>query len=427
MSQGEMPSLPVRVLCVDDEPAHLELLKRLLKPMVQEIIPAENGEDGFRAYLQGSPDIVITDLFMPGINGLALCRMIRESGAKTQLILQTSFSSSEALAEAIDVGVNQFLPKPFTRASLYRALARCHETVDLERRLSEEHHRAQILASALEQSKTGVIILGPDGVIECVNLACTLVAPCHPEELVGRSVNCLHLAPDLPSWLKQVAECGSPVEVEVPYGQPLSRPGWLRLRVSRLVGRQERTRLCLTIDDISDRKEAEHRLLYQATHDSLTGLHNRSYFEEELHRVAVGRNFPVTLMIADLDGLKQVNDGQGHEAGDRLILEAARLLRGAFRASDVVARIGGDEFGVILPGATGEVAEGSLRRAIDLAAQMSQEGEGSGLSFSFGCATARTAADIKEIFREADSRMYRQKTGKRPRHLAHPGSSTFAS
>jgi diguanylate cyclase (GGDEF)-like protein len=94
---------------------------------------------------------------------------------------------------------------------------------------------------------------------------------------------------------------------------------------------------------------AEEKVAYLNTHDSLTGLYNRSYFQEEITRLERGRRFPVTVLMADIDNLKQVNETRGFLSGDQLIRNAADVLASCFRVEDVVARIGGDEFGVLLP------------------------------------------------------------------------------
>ncbi|MDD5369776.1 MAG: diguanylate cyclase, partial [Anaerolineaceae bacterium] len=100
--------------------------------------------------------------------------------------------------------------------------------------------------------------------------------------------------------------------------------------------------------DITDRKKVEDELRYLSTHDRLTGIYNRGYFEEELARLDHGRQFPVSVLMADVDGLKETNDTHGHQAGDELLRQTAEVLKSAFRAQDVVARIGGDEFGILL-------------------------------------------------------------------------------
>jgi diguanylate cyclase (GGDEF)-like protein len=152
-------------------------------------------------------------------------------------------------------------------------------------------------------------------------------------------------------------------------------------------------------------------LRYLSTHDSMTGLYNRAYFETELERLGKGRHFPVSVIVADIDGLKGANDLHGHMAGDALIREAARGLSCSVRADDIVARIGGDEFAVLLPEADAATAEQVLSRI----AAFKGGGEAScpvSLSLSLGMATAQCGETLAEALKSADRIMYRNKFNK---------------
>jgi len=120
-----------------------------------------------------------------------------------------------------------------------------------------------------------------------------------------------------------------------------------------------------SIRDITEQKMVEKQLRYLSTHDNLTGLYSRAFFEEERSRAERGRSFPVSIVMLDIDGLKWVNDTRGHEAGDALLKRVAQVLGMAFRADDIAARIGGDEFAVLLPGTGISVAKESIVRFRD--------------------------------------------------------------
>ena len=167
----------------------------------------------------------------------------------------------------------------------------------------------------------------------------------------------------------------------------------------------------MTFFDVTVRWETEQRLTYISFHDALTGVYNRAYFEEELHRLEHRRSGSVAIAIIDVDGLKRVNDTWGHRKGDELLIKAAQILRHAVRNEDVVARIGGDEFAIILKNMDESVVAMIFQRLQQaLEHEKSNSGELPPLSLSFGYAFAASPEiSAVELFKTADNRMYQAK------------------
>ena len=157
--------------------------------------------------------------------------------------------------------------------------------------------------------------------------------------------------------------------------------------------------------DVTSHKEIETKLRYESTHDILTGLYNRAFYEEELERLAHGRRFPLSILMADINGLKTVNDTMGHEAGDRLIQLASRVILDAFRNEDIVARIGGDEFAVLLPETVRNVAVKAVKRIMDRPEIINGQ-----LSIAFGIASAENKTQLEAALKLSDKRMYQHKS-----------------
>jgi len=160
--------------------------------------------------------------------------------------------------------------------------------------------------------------------------------------------------------------------------------------------------------DITSRKEVEITLRHDSTHDILTGLYNRAFYEEELKRFSHSKMFPISIVMADVNGLKAVNDTLGHAAGDQLIRRAARIILEAFREEDIVARVGGDEFAVLLQRTDKAVAEEAVGRIMS-----SPEISTGQVSIAFGVATAENRDQLEETIKLSDEMMYREKSAQK--------------
>jgi diguanylate cyclase (GGDEF)-like protein/PAS domain S-box-containing protein len=164
------------------------------------------------------------------------------------------------------------------------------------------------------------------------------------------------------------------------------------------------------INDVTDRKRMEERLKDLSIHDTLTGLYNRNFFEDQMQLMSDGRYGAMGLIVCDINGLKLINDTKGHEDGDELLIACADILRASFRKGDVIARIGGDEFVVFLPDCSRKEVEAGCARIRDKVAQYQEMHPRKGFSVSLGYAAAEEAPlDMSLLFKRADDAMYREK------------------
>ncbi len=164
--------------------------------------------------------------------------------------------------------------------------------------------------------------------------------------------------------------------------------------------------------DITERKKAEEKLVYISFHDHLTDLYNRRFFEEELKRLDKDCNLPISIIMCDINGLKLVNDSFGHYSGDALLKKAAETIKKACREEDVIARIGGDEFVVILPKTDSDNTQQVSNRIKDLASKEKVANIELSISYGHDTKTLDTQS-IVEIIANAENNMYRHKLSER--------------
>lgn len=158
------------------------------------------------------------------------------------------------------------------------------------------------------------------------------------------------------------------------------------------------------------RRQAEEQLKYLSLHDPLTGLYNRAFFEEEMHRFEMERISSLGLIMCDVDGLKLVNDVMGHKTGDGLLMAVSGIIKDACRKGDLVARLGGDEFAVLLPDISPTGLDGICNRIKQTIHSYNAENPELPLSISIGHNLRnKDGISVTDLFKEADNIMYRQK------------------
>jgi len=165
----------------------------------------------------------------------------------------------------------------------------------------------------------------------------------------------------------------------------------------------------VSIQDITARKKAEEYLHYLGTHDVMTGLFNRAYFEETIQKLDHNRIDPVSIIVIDLNNLKKTNDTLGHQAGDKLIRRLAEVLSTAFNNGQIAARIGGDEFAIILPRTEEPETVDFIKQIHALIEINNKYYREPVLSISIGAATSDSHMNLERVIQLADDAMYKSK------------------
>jgi len=183
---------------------------------------------------------------------------------------------------------------------------------------------------------------------------------------------------------------------------------WVEISTTYQYNSQNELENVNIIRNIEERKKSEEKLMHLSYHDQLTDLYNRRFYEEELIRLDTERNLPMTLIMADVNGLKLTNDAFGHQAGDELLKNIAQIFKKVCRSDEIISRIGGDEFVILLP----KCNESQTKLLIERlnAAITKNKKMNTLLSVSIGYAIKESVlTQMNEVFKEAEDDMYRHK------------------
>ncbi len=262
------------------------------------------------------------------------------------------------------------------------------------------------------------------GQLQWANPACATLFGAHLHDLAGHAVERFVLAEETAAVAESLrsASGGESVESVHRVVRPDGEVRWVSAVMTPLRGLDTGSGVLLQLADLTAERHAQRELRHAATHDALTGLPNRLLFTEhldqELRRLRRHPNSGVAVLFIDLDRFKHVNDTYGHAAGDELLVSVARRLRAAVRPQDVVSRLAGDEFAVLLEDVcAGEVARDIARRCLAaIGATHPVQGKQLAMSASIGITmTSGEECSAEEILAAADAAMYRAKDNGRGR------------
>ncbi|WP_422484594.1 PAS domain S-box protein [Gudongella sp. DL1XJH-153] len=168
------------------------------------------------------------------------------------------------------------------------------------------------------------------------------------------------------------------------------------------------TGVVIVFRDFTEKKEKQKEIEYLNLHDHLTGIYNRRYFEEELERLDVDSNLPLSVIVIDVNGLILINDAFGHNKGDEILIKSAQAIKNSLKADEIVSRVGGDEFSIILPKCGKNKVSKIIEKIKESIDKESEEGIPFSLAIGFDT-KVESKESMSEVLKKAESRMYTNK------------------
>lgn len=349
--------IPLKVLFVEDsevdaELTLVELERGGFEPSSEQV---QTHQEMVQALGDNQWDVVICDYKMPRFTAEEALSTLKNSGQDLPFIITSGAVSAEDVVSLLKQGAHDFMDKR-ALARLVPAVERELREAEVRRSQREAQQRVRILSRALEQSPVSVLITDPEGMIEYVNPRFEESSGYDADEAIGQHIGftlqdeqsdeSLH---QLWSTVRSGQEWRGEFACRTRAGQLI----WEKVTVSPLTDTQDAiTHFIVIKEDITVRRSYEEQLLRQAHYDELTSLANRVLLMDRLSLAienAERESGLVGLLGIDLDHFKNVNDSLGHGIGDNLLKEAADRLAGCVHGGDTLARMGGDEFVVLLP------------------------------------------------------------------------------
>ena len=350
-----------RILVVDDDESTCRSLRLIFGKKGYEAETAGTGREAMEKAQERFFNLALLDIKLPDMEGIELLAPLKEMHPDTVVIMVTAYASLESAVRALKEGASAYITKPLNMDEVLATVRGALEKQRLvweKRRAEEALRESEERYRAIVEDQTELICrFLPDGTLTFVNEAYCRYFGKKREELIGSS-----FMPLIPEQDQEfVADQFNSLSLENPvvtYEHRVILPDgqfrWQQWTDQAIFDQQGHFVEFQSVGrDITEWVQAEEQLVYMATHDTLTGLPNRRLFSDRLtlelaHAQREQRKLAV--MLLDLDYFKDVNDTLGHSVGDKLLQAVGERLTSFLRASDTVARMGGDEFMLILPG-----------------------------------------------------------------------------
>ncbi len=405
----------VTLIYVEDEEIIREEVEFFLSQYIKNIYTAMNGEEGLALYKEVNPDIIITDIQMPKMNGLEMIKKINNKNIP--IIITTAFSDMEFLLEAIELKVSKFIIKPMDLSEILFSIQNLIVNTRLKDKLFEKDKLLEII-----DENVLISVTNKKGVIIDVSHAFCKFVGYTKDELIGNTHDILRHEDTSDTFYKKlwkVIKKGKVFTSEIKNRKKSGELYWAILTITPVFKDEQIVNFTAIREEITHRKMLEQLAIY----DDLTGIYNRRYFnkiiENEIRRIKREDSI-LSIAFIDIDYFKKYNDSYGHPKGDEVLRKVAKILKeNCLRASDHIFRVGGEEFILLFSGLSIEESIEFIKEIIKAVRNLKIEHKSSicndyiTISVGLLVQSAKYLQDAEYLYRYSDNALYKAKNNGR--------------
>lgn len=421
------------LLYIEDDKDIQNTLAQRLQKKVKQLYVASNGEEGFNSYLKYKPDIILTDITMPKLNGIEMSKKIREHNTNIPIIIISAHGDSEYLLEAIEGNITNYLIKPINIKKLFNILESNAKKIYLEKILEDKQEEIQnqkmILQKIIDTHNSMLIVTNFKSITFTNQTFLDFLHISNIKEFEDNHNSILDIFCESSDYLHKgsiscniyedhilagkkfynlIQEKDETKRVVVILNKELESKSFY---INITIIEKEQGLYLISLTDITKIAIEKIAIEQKAYIDTLTGVANRNkfekFFQKELLRIQ-RYHTPLSISILDIDYFKKFNDTHGHLIGDKILVLIAKECENNIRTLDFFARWGGEEFIILLPQTKldeATIAIENIRKRIE---NIEYQNVGR-ITCSFGVTQLKENDTLESVFKRCDEALYRAK------------------
>jgi diguanylate cyclase (GGDEF)-like protein len=340
------------ILYVDDEKSSREAIRHLLDESVKDVYLADNGENGLKSYIKNRPDIIITDIKMPFVNGIDMAKEIKKIDQNAKIIFVNEYDDIDILMDTIEVGIEYFIKKPISKNHIDKAIEKVVDNIVYNKKQAEKSIQPKYILESLDNL---VVLMSNKEIIDCNRSMLDFCGYATLEQLNDNidSISELFIkrdgyiyADDTNSWIDKCFDTSSKHEVLM-YDNKQKQNRVFLIEVTQYLIQSKELKYVVTLTDVTNIER-----LNTQNRDNLTDTYDREFITNQLENYMSyyqNTNKHFSIIMFRVNNLEEYNIKHGESSGDKMILDMVSSIKNVLNRHFMIGRLTGAKFLVLAP------------------------------------------------------------------------------